>query len=61
MLTSATRRKDGQQYFDVRLGLVKHKVEFRKLTDIAGDDDPDAVALLMPALIPPRAPSLLIL
>ncbi len=52
MLTSATRRDDGQEYFDVQLGLVKHKIEFRRLADITTDDDPDAMALLMPALVP---------
>ena len=54
MLTSATRRDDGQEYFDVRLGLVKHKVKFRKFTDITNDDDLDAMALMMPLLVPPR-------
>jgi hypothetical protein len=58
MLTSATRRDDGQQYFDVKIGLVKHKVELRKLGDITRGDDPDAMALLMPAFVPPRDQSL---
>ncbi|MDP9173553.1 MAG: hypothetical protein M3O30_06775 [Planctomycetota bacterium] len=57
MLTSATIREDGQQYFDAQIGLIKHKIEFRKLTDITSEDDPDALALAMPALVPPRGGS----
>jgi hypothetical protein len=54
MLTSATHREDGQRHFDVRLGVIKRKVEFRKLADITNDEDPDVLASLMPLLVPPR-------
>jgi hypothetical protein len=56
LMAPATRREDGQQYFDVKLGLVKHSIEFRKLSDITSEDDLDAMALVMPALITPEKP-----
>jgi hypothetical protein len=57
MLAPVTRRENGQEYFEPKLGIIKHSIEFRRLSDIQDENDPDALALLMPKLIPPRQPS----
>ena len=52
LLAPVTRRPDGQLWFDVELGIVKHTAEFRDLKDI-GPDDVDAAAAIVPSLITP--------
>lgn len=52
LLAPVTRRGDGQLWFDVELGIVKHKVHFRHVGEIA-DDDVDAVVKLAASLRPP--------
>ena len=53
MLAPVTRRADGQLYTDPMLGIIKHVVHFRQLSDITSPDDPDAAALVLPQLITP--------
>jgi hypothetical protein len=50
-LAPVTRRGDGQLWFDVELGIVKHKVHFRHVGEIA-DGDVDAVVKLAASLRP---------
>jgi hypothetical protein len=45
LLAPVTRRSDGQLWFDVELGIVKHTVHFRHVNEIA-DNDFDAVVKL---------------
>ena len=45
MLAPVTRRGDGQLWFDVELGIVKHQVHFRHVSEI-GDNDVDSVVKL---------------
>jgi hypothetical protein len=47
---------DGQNHVNSELGLIKHYIEFRNLSDI-GESDIDTRALVMPRLIPPKADS----
>jgi hypothetical protein len=56
MLAPVVRRNDGQDYFDPHLGIIKHTIQFRQLSDITSESDIDAMALLMPALITPDKP-----
>jgi hypothetical protein len=53
LLAPVTRGADGQDYFASELGFIKHSIEFRELSEI-GMNDPDARALAMPRLIPPK-------
>jgi hypothetical protein len=54
LLAPVTRRADGQNYVDAELGIVKRKIEFRQLSEISAKNDIDAMASMMPTLIPPR-------
>jgi hypothetical protein len=45
LLAPVTRRGDGQLWFDVELGIVKHKIHFRHASEIV-DGDIDAVVKL---------------
>jgi hypothetical protein len=49
LLAPVTRRDDGQLWVDVELGIVKRKISFRTVADLA-DDDIDA-AIIRPAPI----------
>ncbi len=42
LVAPVTRRGDGQLWFDIELGIVKHKIHFRQANEIA-DNDIDAV------------------
>jgi hypothetical protein len=53
LLAPVTRGADGQNYFSSELGFIKHSIEFRDLSEI-GKNDPDARALTMPQLAPPK-------
>ncbi len=48
MLAPVVRRKDGQNYMDHRLGIVKKRIEFRKLSEIVDETDIDALAHVLP-------------
>ena len=37
LLAPVTRREDGQMYFDVNLGIIKKKVEFRTTEEIPAE------------------------
>lgn len=54
LLAPVTRRGDGQLWFDVELGIVKHKVHFRQVSDIS-DNDVDSIVKLA-ELIRPQPP-----
>jgi hypothetical protein len=54
LLAPVTRRGDGQLWFDVELGIVKHKVHFRHVSEIT-DKDVDSVVKLA-ELIRPQPP-----
>jgi hypothetical protein len=54
LLVPVTRRKDGQNYADVDLGIIKSCIQFCDLSEITADDI-DAMALKLPELILPRA------
>jgi hypothetical protein len=54
LLAPVTRRGDGQLWFDVELGIVKHKVHFRHVSEIT-DNDVDSVVKLA-ELIRPQPP-----
>lgn len=45
LLAPVTRRSDGQLWFDVELGIVKHKIHFRHVREIA-DNDVDSIVKL---------------
>jgi len=51
LLAPVTRRGDGQLWFDVELGIVKHKVHFRHVSEIT-DNDFDAVVKLAESMRP---------
>jgi hypothetical protein len=54
LLAPVTRRGDGQLWFDVELGIVKHKIHFRHVGEIANND---IDAVVKPAeLIRPEPP-----
>ena len=53
LLAPVFRRDDRQEYFEAELGLIKHTIEFRNLSDITSENDIDAKALLMPQLVRP--------
>lgn len=53
LLAPVVKRADGQLWCEHMLGIEKSLVTFRNLSDIQPDDI-DAVALALPALIPPR-------
>ena len=55
MLAPTVTRADGKRYCDHTLGIIKHVVHFRHLSEIAGPDDPDAGAVVLPGLIVPPA------
>ncbi len=45
LLAPVTRRGDGQLWFDVELGIVKHKIHFRHVSEMI-DNDVDSVVKL---------------
>ena len=51
LLAPVTRRGDGQLWFDVDLGIIKHKVHFRHISNIT-DNDVDAVVKLAEVIRP---------
>ncbi len=53
MICPVTKRADGLNWASPEIGIVKHLITFRNLSEIQ-EDDIDAVALAMPALITPR-------
>jgi hypothetical protein len=53
MIAPVTRRADGQLWCNPDLGIIKSVIHFRELKDIQ-EDDIDAIALALPALIPPQ-------
>ena len=52
ILAPVTRRDDGKEYFCSELGIIKHTIESRQLSDITPDDI-DAAALELPTRISP--------
>jgi hypothetical protein len=54
LLAPVVRREDGQNYVEVKLGIMKNSIEFRDLSEIIQRDDIDAAALVLPTLITPR-------
>jgi hypothetical protein len=53
LLAPVTKRPDGQFWCEHELGIEKSLITFRNLSEIQPDDI-DAVALALPALVPPR-------
>ena len=46
--------RNGQNFADHKVGIIKQNIEFRQLSDITRQDDVDAGALVVPSLIAPR-------
>ena len=53
LLAPTIRREDGRLYMEPSLGIIKHEILFRRLSDITAPDDTDAAAQWLPQVIVP--------